>query len=106
MSISVGGTSDKIVKQVLEALRPYEEQHPSAQIEAYRQNSVSIRVRIIDDDFSGISRTDRHEHIWTFLEKLPEEVLSEMSLLVLLTPAEAKNSFASYEFDHPTPSDL
>jgi stress-induced morphogen len=76
------------------------------EIEVYRQNSVSLRVRIVDPDFAGVSRADRHEIVWRYLEKLPESVQSQVSLLLALTPDETKVSFANYEFDHPIPSSL
>ena len=106
MPITVRGKSDNILDQVLAPLGKYEGQHPAAQIEAYRQNSVSLRVRVVDPDFAGISRADRHEIIWRFLEELPEEVQSQMSLLILLTPEETGKSLANLEFDHPIPSRL
>ncbi len=34
--------------------------------------SVAIRVRIIDPDFRGVSRAERHEAIWRVLEDLPD----------------------------------
>jgi stress-induced morphogen len=106
MPIMVRGNSDNNLDQVLVALGKYEGQHPAALIEVYRQNSVSIRVRVVDPDFAGISRADRHEIIWRFLEELPEEVQSQISLLILLTPEEAGKSLANLEFDHPIPSRL
>ena len=81
------GRSDSSIKHVFDALSNYECQHPHAQVEIYRQNSASIRVRIVDPDFSGVSRADRHEIIWRFLENLPERVQSQVSLLLALTPA-------------------
>ena len=106
MSIAVRGKGDPFTDQVLDALGDYQEQHPGAEIEAYRQNSVSIRVRIVDPDFSGISRADRHEIIWHFLEKLPEDVQSQVSLLLPLTPEETATSLANFEFENPIPSSL
>ncbi|MEO6810377.1 MAG: hypothetical protein ABI353_14775, partial [Isosphaeraceae bacterium] len=103
MSISLRGTSDNIVALVLQALRGYKDQHPHARIDAYRQNSVSIRVRIIDPDFAGVRRAERHEILWRFLELLPDDVQSQMSLLILLTPEELPMSFANLEFDNPVP---
>ena len=38
------------------------------------------------------------------LEKLPEEVQSDISMVVLLTPAETKRSLANLEFEDPSPS--
>jgi stress-induced morphogen len=104
MAGKVRGTTDDTLDQVLRALGPYESQHPKADVEVYRQNSASIRVRIVDPDFSGISRADRHDAVWRFLERLPEEAQSQISLLLLLTPEETKLSFANVEFDNPAPS--
>jgi stress-induced morphogen len=106
MPIAVRGKGDSFTDQVVDALESYESQHPGAEIEAYRRNSVSIRVRIVDPDFSGISRAERHEIVWRFLEKLPEEVQSQVSLLLLLTPEETKSSIANSEFENPIPSSL
>lgn len=106
MPISTRGKSDGSIEQVAQALGGYDRQHPGAQIEVYRQNSVSIRVRIVDRDFAGTSRADRHEIVWRFLEELPETVQSQVSLLLALTPDETKMSFANFEFDHPIPSSL
>lgn len=97
---------DKVLKQVIEALREYASQHPNAQIDVYRYSDVSIRVRVVDRDFSSRSRAEREDDLWAIIEKLPEEVVSEISLLLLLTPDEAKKSFANMEFDNPVPSRL
>lgn len=97
---------DKVLKQVIEALREYASQHANAQIDVYRYSDVSIRVRVVDRDFSGRSRAEREDDLWAIIEKLPEEVVSEISLLLLLTPDEAKKSFANMEFDNPVPSRL
>ena len=97
---------DPILRQILDALKNYETAHPDAEIEAYRQNSVSVRIRILNRAFAGKSRVDREEEVWAVLDQLPEECASEISLLLLLTPEEAKSSFASIEFDDPEPSRL
>ena len=73
---------------------------------AYRQNSVSLRVRILNAEFAGKSRAQREEEVWELLGKLPEETAAEISQLLLLTRDEATKSFASLEFDDPTPSRL
>ena len=80
--------------------------HPDAKIEAYRQNSVSVRLRILNPEFENKTRSQREDEIWAALDKLPEEASAEISLLLLLTPEEAKDSFASSEFDDPIPSKL
>ncbi len=97
---------DPVLRQIIDALRPYGIEHPKAGIEAYRHGSVSVRIRIVNPAFTGKSRSEREEDVWTILDQLPEEVLSEISLLLLLTPSEARESLASSEFDDPVPSVL
>jgi hypothetical protein len=104
MPRAVRGNGDQFTDQVLAALHPYKAQHPGAEIQAYRRNSASIRVRVIDPDFSGISRAERHDVIWRHLEKLPESIQSQVSLLVLLAPSETGTSIANLEFENPVPS--
>jgi len=97
---------DPVLRRIVDALDAYATAHPDAVIEAYRHNSVSVRIRILSSEFAGRSRAEREEEVWAALEKLPDETVSEVSLLLLLTPEEAKNSFASSEFDDPIPSKL
>ncbi len=100
------GHSDAILDQIKTALLGFEADHPRAQIDLYRQNSVSVRVRVIDPDFSGQGKPQRSHEIWRYLDRLPEEVQSDISTVLLLTPAETKMSFANFEFEDPIPSKL
>lgn len=105
MAINVcRGTHDEVIDQIIEALRAYEVDHPKAQIDLYRQNPVSVRIRIIDPDFSRVTRPRRHEQIWKYLDELSEEVQSDISTILLLTPKESKLSFANFEFEEPVTS--
>ena len=97
---------DGEVKSVLDVLAPYDQVHPNAVIEGRRQNPFAIGVRIIDPDFEGTDRLDRENEIWKLINTLPEELISDITFLLLLTPDEAKRSFASLEFDDPIPSRL
>lgn len=97
---------DEILDRIADRLAEYESQHSRAKAEAYRQNPVSVRIRVIDPRFAGVDRIEREEEIWRHLEALPEEVLADVTMLLVLTPAEAKKSFANYEFEHPLPSRL
>ena len=97
---------DPAVQCVLNALKPYEDQHPNAEIVAYRQNSVSIRIRIVDPDFQGADRVEREKAVWPFLERLPDDVLADITILLLITPDEAGKSFANHDFENPLPSGL
>jgi stress-induced morphogen len=106
MPLALRGRTDEYLDAVMTVLAKYESQHPRAEIVGYRQNSVSIRIRIVDPDFANISRTDRHDTVWRVLDELPEEIQSHLSTILLLTPDEKKKSFASLEFDDPVPSKL
>ncbi len=106
MSLKIRGKSDKFLDAFMKTLAKYEAQHPRAQIEAYRQGRFSIRIRIIDPDFSGVALAERHDAVWQHLDELPEEALSHLSILLLLTPKEKKKSFANMEFENPIPSEV
>jgi hypothetical protein len=97
--------TDQSVRAILQTLQAeYGKNHPKANIEAYRYNPASIRIRIIDPDFKRTNRLDREELVDPILENLPEDIRSEITLLLLLTPEEQRESMGSMEFDNPTPS--
>ena len=100
------GESDGVIERMIEALRTYEADHPKSRIDIYRQNSVSVRVRIIDSDFADQSKIERSKEVWKYLNSLPDEVQSDLSTLILLTPEETSRSFANLEFEDPIPSSL
>ncbi|MBX6316163.1 MAG: hypothetical protein IRY99_25120 [Isosphaeraceae bacterium] len=98
---------DAVVRQLHEALkRHYQPAHSAAKIAVKRYNSASVRVRIIDPDFEGQSLTARDDAIWEILDRLPDEVRSEIGLLLLLTPREAETSLMNLEFEKPAASPL
>ena len=95
------------IKDVETALKPYLERHPNAQLDSYSQNSVSIRIRVIDPDFDGLDRGKRHDLIWDYLEKaLPEHLIQQVTVLLLLTPDETDTSYSNMDFEDPIPSNL
>ncbi len=53
-----------------------------------------------------MDKAERHDLIWKILESLPESMLSQISILLLLTPEEVKGSFANMDFEDPIPSRL
>ena len=95
---------DSLVLQVLDGLQGYKREHPSAKIDAYRRNPASVRIRVIDPDFEGKDEIQREDAVWGFLDRLPDEVRSDITMLVLVTPDEVDKSLASLEFQDPTPS--
>jgi hypothetical protein len=94
------------VRAINEALKDYRLSHPDARIRSYRYNSASIRIRIIDPFFRWLDRAERHDLIWGFLESSPREILSDITVLLLLTPREAWTSSANIDFENPIPSRL
>lgn len=97
---------DAQVQQVLHALDRYKDDHPNARISVHRQNSVSIRIRIVDQDFGELDRADREPAVWSLLKELPKEVFANLTMLLLLTPDEMEGSLANQEFEDPIPSRL
>ena len=75
-------------------------------VEAYRYNPASIRVRIIDDRFRGKSNPERDDMVWPLLEQLPQEIQEDVTILLLLTEEEKEYRMMNVEFEHPTPSML
>ena len=95
------------VRAILKALETqYQSDHPEAVIDSYRQNSASIRIRILDPAFRDMDRVSRDDQIWEVLSRLPEDIQSQITVVLLLTPEEAKSSFANMDFENPIPSRL
>lgn len=78
--------------------------------DAYRYNSASIRVRVIDPKFEGKSAEDRDAMVEPLLAKLPAETQGDIMTLLTLTPDETATSrrkeLANLEFEDPSPSTL
>jgi putative addiction module component (TIGR02574 family) len=105
MSAVIRGSHDPSVDGLKAALDDYEREHPGAVASLYRQNSASVRIRIIDQNFEHLSKAKRHDQVWNFLAaRLTDGTLQEISELLLLAPAEQKVSFMNFEFDDPIPS--
>jgi stress-induced morphogen len=99
--------SDPFVRKIIDVLKKqYATQHSKAQIDAYRYNSASIRIRIVDPDFEGLDLVERDELVWPFLGTLPESIRADISMLLLLTPKENKRPLVSLEFDDRQKSGL
>jgi hypothetical protein len=77
--------------------------HGFKKVHAYRYNSASIRVRIIDPRFKGKNHTRRFDMAETVIAQLPDELRSEITFLALLTPEEARDSTMNEEFENPSP---
>jgi tartrate dehydratase beta subunit/fumarate hydratase class I family protein len=107
MATIVKGDTDETVSALKKALEAYEAAHPGAEAALYRQNCVSIRLRVIDIRFEGMTKSRRHAEVWDFLAAhVPMDTLSDVSLVLTVAPAELGASFANFEFEHPSPSQL
>jgi hypothetical protein len=96
-------------RQVEEVLR----QAGFDQVDAYRYNSASIRVRVIDPRFEGLSPEKRDAMVEPHLEQLPERTQADIMNLFTFAPTELHQSPKSFreflkntEFDNPSPSML
>jgi hypothetical protein len=105
MSIAITrGKTDKVIKGIVVALRRYEADHPKAQIDLYRQNPCSVRVRIVDPDFAGKNEVARSKSVWKYFAALSHDTQSDISMLILMVPGEKEMRFANLEFEDPVPA--
>ncbi len=85
-----------------------------AQADAYRYNSASIRVRVIDNRFKNLTLEDRDGMIEPHLRKLPERTQADIITLFAFAPEELEQSnektlrerLQNLEFEAPSPSRL
>src|SRR5437773_1963558 len=107
MATIVLGNADTAVQAMKDALDAYEDEHPGAKASLYRHNPASIRLRVIDERFTGMNKSRRHADVWDFLAaRVDADTLADISQLLTLAPAELKMSFANSEFEDPTSSKL
>jgi hypothetical protein len=83
------------------------------QVDAYRYNSASIRIRVIDQRFEGLSPDQRDAMVEPQLEQLPERTQADIMTLFTFAPSELQQTPKTFrefmknsEFDDPSPSML
>ena len=83
------------------------------QVDAYRYNSASIRVRVIDSRFEPLSDEERDAMVEPHLERLPERTQADIMNLFTFAPSELVQSPKTFreflmnaEFEDPSPSML
>jgi hypothetical protein len=83
------------------------------QVDVYRYNPASIRVRVIDRRFEGRSREKRDAMVEKHLNKLPEETRQDILTLFTFAPSELTQTPKTFrefmlntEFEDPSPSML
>src|ERR1700730_7748668 len=84
-----------------------------AKVDAYRYNSASIRVRVIDSRFEGMPREKRDAMVEEQLDKLPPETQRDIVTLFTFAPSELARTPRTFrefmqntEFDNPSPTML
>lgn len=84
-----------------------------AEVDAYRYNSASIRVRVIDPRFEGLTHEERDALVEPHLKLLPERTQADIISLFTFAPSELKQAGKSLrehllntEFEDPSPSML
>jgi hypothetical protein len=82
-------------------------------VDAYRYNSASIRVRVIDPRFEGLPVEERDAMVEPHLSQLPERTQADIMNLFTFAPSELRQSpktlrefLQNAEFDDPSPSIL
>lgn len=78
--------------------------------DAYRFNSASIRVRVVDPRFEGLSTEQRDSLVEPLIDRLSPEIQADIMNLLTLAPGEVNGSFKKYlaneEFEDPSESSL
>jgi hypothetical protein len=78
------------------------------QVDAYRYNSASIRVRVIDSRFEGMSSPEREDLIFPIIDRLPKRTREDILLLLIMAPSErrgrTRHLLVNLEFENPLPS--
>ncbi len=81
--------------------------------DAYRYNSASIRVRVIDQQFEGMPTEKRDAMVEPYLRELPERTQADIMNLFTFAPSELQHTpktlkefLKNTEFEDPSPSIL
>jgi hypothetical protein len=82
-------------------------------VDAYRYNSASIRVRVIDPRFEGLAHERRDAMVEPHLQQLPERTQADIMNLFTFAPSELQQApktlrefLLNKEFEDPSPSML
>ena len=66
------------------------------EVDAYRYNSASIRIRVIDRRFEGMSRERKDAMVEEYLDKLPPETQRDIVTLFTFAPSELDRTPTSF----------
>jgi len=74
----------------------------------FRPSNSVIRVRVVDAAFAGKTTAERENMVFPLLDKMPRDILDDLTFLLLVTPEEQKGAKAllDAEFEDPSRSSL
>ena len=82
-------------------------------VDAYRYNSASIRVRVVDGRFENLPPDQRDALVEPVLDELPESTQADIMVLLTFAPSEllengklSRAKMLNAEFEDPSPSML
>lgn len=98
---------DARTEQIYAALKKSFPDLPPKENTVYAYNSVSIRVRVIDERFEGKETAERERIVKRNLKGVPKDVTEDITLLLMLTPEESETpSLLFRAFDDPGDTSL
>ncbi len=68
-------------------------------VDAYRHNSASLRVRIVDERFRGKTNEQRNDMVEPHLAQLHPDTQADIINLILIYPGEEKDSHRAAMFN-------
>jgi hypothetical protein len=99
----------KVTKQTKQVERLVDKHFPDCPKDfprAYRYSPASIRVRIVDERFKEMNRSERWKMVMPLIRTLPEDIRQELTVLLLLSPDELSDSLMNREYEKPSPHQL
>ncbi len=82
-------------------------------VDAYRYNSASLRVRVLDPRFENRTREARDRAVERQIAKLPDDIQREIVAIFCFAPSEIQDPHKNFraftlnsEFESPSPSRL
>src|SRR5437660_7590778 len=94
---------DTTLKGLVEALEGFQKDYPRARIDLYRHAPFTVYVRVIDGVFKGKDFIKRIKLVFDYFQNVPDEIVSDVSNVLCLTPSEVKDSIENNEFEDPEP---
>jgi len=75
----------------------------SFEVELYRIDEWTIRMRIVSAVFETMNLYERHRKVWDVLADVTEDAVIDLTSTVLVTPAEKLERGSSLKFDKDKP---